>query len=151
MRARVVWIPLLVCVACGPMDDYPGLRLGGTPSELPGNFAFVQDHEVIQLEAWGSLVPRVVNIWGVGSADALYVWGDPDSGWVTRVAERPDAVRVRVGDQSYEVKALTVTDAEEKAQAVAGYQAKYGPDLLGMYGRATTVDDFKLFYRLTPR
>jgi hypothetical protein len=151
MSARAVWIPLLLCVACGPLDEYPGLRLGGTPTAPPGSFLFLQDHEVIQLEAWGRVFPRVVNIWGVGGSDALYVWGDPDSGWVTRVAERPEAVRVRLGDESYEVKASTVTDPSEKARVVAGYQAKYGSSLQEMYGRATTVDDFSLLYRLSSR
>ncbi|HIL80955.1 MAG TPA: DUF2255 family protein [Myxococcales bacterium] len=145
------WIPWVLCLACGPVDEYPGLSLGGTVSERPESFLFLQDHEVIQLEAWGVVFPRVVNIWGVGAPDALYVWGDPDSGWATRVAERPESVRVRLGDKSYEVRASPVTDPAEKARVVASYQAKYGSSLKAMYGRPTTVDDFDLLYRLTPR
>ena len=148
---RIAWIPWVLCLSCGPMADYPGLRLGGTLSERPENFLFVKDHEVIQLEAWGAVLPRVVNIWGVGSVDALYVWGDPDSGWATRVAQRPEAVRVRLGDRSYEVRAEPVSDPVEQAKVVASYQSKYGSSLKAMYGRPTTVDDFDLLYRLTSR
>lgn len=133
------------------MGKTPGLRLGGTEASVPTSFEFLKDHEEIQLEARGAVFPRVVNIWGVGTSDALYVWGDPASGWVTRVAERPDAVRVRVGNEVFELRAATVTNAAEKRGVAAAYQAKYGADLEAMYGRPTTVDDFELFYRLTAR
>ena len=133
------------------MGETPGLRLGGSGAAAPESFAFVQETEVIQLEARGSLLPRVVNIWGVGFGDALYVWGDPDSGWVRRVAERPDNVRVRVGDGVYELSATKVNDASDKKRVVAAYQAKYSDSLNEIFGRPATVDDFELIYRLTPR
>ena len=150
MRTAII-TALLIFVGCGPVAQTPGLRLGGTPALAPANFEFVKDYEEIQLEARGSVFPRVVNIWGIGTSDALYVWGDPDSGWVTRVAQRPDAVRVRIGDQVFKLQAVTVTDSAEKQGVVSAYQAKYSEDLQEMYGRPTTVDDFELFYRLTPR
>ena len=127
------------------------LRLGGNTTAAPANFAFVSETEVIQLEARGMLFPRVVNIWGVSIGDALYVWGDPGSGWVQRVAERPNKVRVRVADKVYELRAATVTDAAEKGRVVAAYQAKYAEALKEIYGRPSTADDFELLYRLTPR
>ena len=133
------------------MGETPGLRLGGSGATAPASFGFVQESEVIQLEAWGLLLPRVVNIWGIGFDDALYVWGDLESGWVRRVAERPDEVRVRVGDNVYELRATRVNDASEKKRVVAAYQAKYAESLDEIFGRPTTVDDFELIYRLTPR
>ena len=150
MRATAL-IPLLLLLGCAPIGRTPGLRLGGTEAPAPTSFEFMEDHEEIQLEARGAVFPRVVNIWGIGTRDTLYVWGDPWAGWVTRVAERPDEVRVRVGDEVFELRAETVTDDAEKRRVVAAYQAKYGEDLRIMYGRPTTVDDFELFYRLTPR
>jgi hypothetical protein len=142
---------LLILVGCAPMGQTPGLRLGGTEAPAPTSFEFVKDHEEIQLEARGAVFPRVVNIWGVGTSKALYVWGDPDSGWVRRVAERPDEVRVRIGDQTFELQAGKVTDNAEKLRVVAGYQAKYGEDLDAIFGRPSTADDFELLYRLSPR
>jgi hypothetical protein len=131
------------------MGETPGLRLGGSAAAAPDGFEFVQDHEIIQLEAMGTVLPRVVNIWGVGLGDSLYVWGDPDSGWVIRVAERPDRVRVRLGDETYSLRAVEVTDAAEKKQVFAAYHAKYADDLDAIYGRPATVEDFELIYRLS--
>ena len=127
------------------------MRLGGSATSTPENFLFVRDAEVIQLGVPGAIFPRVVNIWGVGFSDSMYVWGDPGSGWVERVHARPDQVRVRVGADVYELSAAEVTDAAEKAKVAAAYHDKYGEDLHEMYGRATTVNDFELFFRLSPR
>ena len=150
MRAAAV-TALFILVGCGPMGETPGLRLGGSQAPAPTNFEFVKDYEEIQLEAQGAVLPRVVNIWGVGTNHALYAWGDPSSGWVKRVAERPDAVRVRIGDQAFELRAETVTGPAEKQSVASAYQAKYGEDLEEIFGRPSTVDDFTLLYRLTAR
>jgi hypothetical protein len=150
MRSALVLLAIFV-LACRPMGETPGLRLGGSDAGSPASFAFARDHEEIQLEAWGSVFPRVVNIWCVGFDDALYVWGDPGSGWVKRVAERPDDVRVRIGDSVYELSAAEVDAAAEKKRVVAAYKEKYAEALDEIFGRSATVDDFELLYRLTPR
>lgn len=150
MRTTAILLALVV-IGCGPRGETPGVWLGGTGAAVPQSFVFVQEHEVIQLEARGSIFPRVVNIWGVGFDDAMYVWSDPGSGWSIRVAERPGEVRVRIGENVYELSATKVMDAVEKERVVAAYQAKYTADLEEMYGRPTTGEDFELFYRLEPR
>lgn len=149
--ARFSLVLCLLGLACTPMGETPGMRLGGSATSTPENFLFVRDAEVIQLGVPGAIFPRVVNIWGVGFSDSMYVWGDPGSGWVERVHARPDQVRVRVGADVYELSAAEVTDAAEKAKVAAAYHDKYGEDLHEMYGRATTVNDFELFFRLSPR
>jgi hypothetical protein len=145
--------PLLVVLllsGCLPIDQFPGLRLGGSVAPAPSNFDFVAEHEEITLRAEGAMLPRVVTIWGVGFPDALYVWGDPASGWTRRVAKRPD-VMVRIGDDAFELRAEKVSDRSELERVVAAYAAKYGEDLDAIFGRPATVDDFALVYRLTPR
>ena len=94
-NARWALLLMFLLIGCGPMDETPGLSLGGTPAPTPTDgFAFVQNGpEEILLEAWGTIFPRVVTIWGVGTNEWAYVWGDPDSGWVTRTAQRPDGPR----------------------------------------------------------
>ena len=151
---RTAALSLALCVlglGCGPMGETPGLRLGGSPASVPENFLFVRDAEVIQLAVPGAILPRVVNIWGVGFANSMYVWGDPGSGWVERVHARPDQVRVRVGVDVYALSATEVTDPAERARVADAYNDKYAEQLREMYGRATTVNDFELFFRLSPR
>jgi hypothetical protein len=149
MRITLLLIALLLA-GCQPINQYPGLSLGGTLAPAPSNFEFVAEHEEIRLRAQGDFLPRVVTIWGVGFPDALYVWGDPESGWAQRVAKRPD-VMVRIGDDVFELRAEKVSDRPELERVVATYAAKYGEDLDGIFGRPATVDDFALVYRLTPR
>jgi hypothetical protein len=146
-------VPFLIVTlltACLPMDETPGLRLGGALSPAPSNFEFVSDHPTILLRAQGSILPRVVTIWGVGFPNALYVWGDPTSGWTQRVAQRPD-VMVRIGEDAFELRAEKVSDPAEVERVVAAYAEKYGEDLEAIFGRPATVEDFSLIYRLTPR
>ena len=118
---------------------------------LDGVKRIVNDIEVIQLKAQGRMFPRVVNIWGVGFDDAMYVWSDPGSGWSQRVDQRPDDVRVRVGNNVYALSATKVTDASETERVAAAFQAKYAEAIMELYGEPTTIADFELLYRLTPR
>jgi hypothetical protein len=147
------WLKLLIAIAlvgCGPMDETPGLRLGGAETEPPASFEFVSEHAVIQLAAQGAVLPRVVNIWGVGLGDSIFVWTGPETGWGQRVEKRPD-VRVRVGESAYPLRAARVDDAAERERVYDAFMAKYGEELKEMYGRAPTIGDFELFYRLSPR
>ena len=141
---------LFVVLGCGPMGETPGIRLGGSGVGAPDGFALVQHSEIIQLEAQGLLLPRVVNIWGVGFDDAMYVWSDPGTGWSGRVEERPDEVRVRVGDNVYELSASKVSDADVKQRVAEAFQAKYAKQIDELWGEPVTVDDFDVLYRLTP-
>ena len=151
-RTAVFFLFLALAVlGCAPNGERPGLRLGGSATPAPTNFAFVNDIEVIQLEAKGFVLPRVVNIWGVGVDDALYVWSDPGSGWSQRVDKRPDDVRVRIGDKVYEVHATRVSDASETKRVALAYQKKYAKEMVEIYGEVSGVDDFELLYRLTSR
>jgi hypothetical protein len=141
---------VILLSACLPIHQTPGMRIGGALSPAPNNFEFVSDYDTILLRAKGAVLPRVVTIWGVGFPDALYVWGDPASGWTKRVAKRPDVI-VRVGPDAFELRAEKVEDRTELEGVVAAYALKYGEDLDAVFGRPATVDDFKLVYRLTPR
>jgi hypothetical protein len=141
---------LVVLAGCGPMGETPGLRLGGQDAAAPESFAVVSEHPIIQLEARGAFLPRVVNIWGVGLDAFLYVWTGPETGWGQRVAERPD-VRVRIGDATYELHATRVQDAAEQERVFRAYIAKYGKEIEELFGRPGTLEDFDLLYRLAPR
>ncbi len=155
MRITPLFVVLSLFVAalqsaCLPINQTPGLRLGGSLAPTPTNFEFVSDHDTILLRAQGDILPRVVTIWGVGFPEALYVWGDPASGWTKRVAKRPD-VMVRIGEDAFELRAEKVNDRSELEIVVAAYAAKYGKDLDAVFGRPATVEDFALVYRLTSR
>ena len=84
---------------------------------------------------------------GVAFDGAIYVVGTPDRGWVQRVEARPKEVRVRVGDNAYELNATTVNDRELKQRVFTAFQAKYAAGSSFEY----TVEDFESIFRLAPR
>ena len=145
---------VLVLIGCGPWEQTPGFRLGGVATAAPESFASMRDHPVIQLESQGALLPRVVNLWGVAFDGAIYVVGTPDRGWVQRVEARPKEVRVRVGDNAYELNATTVNDRELKQRVFTAFQAKYGVEAVdastgGNAGGSSfeyTVEDFRVHF-----
>ncbi len=146
----VVTSSALLLAGCLPRNETPGLRLGGSPAPSPTNFEFVVEHDEITLAAQGAILPRVVTIWAVGFPQALYVWGDPASGWTQRVAKHP-LVKVRIGDDAFELRAERVGDRKELESVVAAYSKKYHEHLDAIFDRPATVDDFSLVYRLTAR
>ena len=152
MRIKLLLVvPFFMAVllaACLPIDETPGLRLGGSLSPAPSNFEFVSEYPTILLRAQGSILPRVVTIWGVGFPNALYVWGNPSSGWTQRVAKRPD-VMVRIGDDVFELRAGKVNDRAEVERVVNADAAKLGKDLEAIVGRPATATDFSLVCCLT--
>ena len=151
MHVRLAIVALLFFTACMPRGDTPGLRIGGTAAAVPADFSFSSEHEEILLAARGAVLPRVVTIWCVAQGERLYVWGDPGSGWTRRVANRPEDVRVRIGDSVFELRAAEVTEPAELQWVVSAYAEKYGEDLEEVFGRPATVEDFELVYRLTAR
>lgn len=58
---------------------------------------------------------------------------------------------MRVGDDTYEVRATKVVDASETKRVGDAFQAKYAESIQELCGRPMTVDDFELLYRLTLR
>ncbi len=119
-----------------------GIRaLGGNDART----VFVHHLSCLECHPWGYLTA-----FDLAAGAKPNVWGDPDSGWTNRVAERPGEVRVRIGDSAYELQAEEVTDRPERERVARAYSAKYGEDLDAIFERPATADDFELVYRLTP-
>ena len=142
----------LLLLSCGPCGQTPGIRLGGTERPTPASFEFLDDHPELQLEAQGQLLPRVVNLWGVAFDGAIYVAGTPDRGWVQRVEQRPEEVRVRIGGDTYALRASTVLDRAVQQKVFIRFQEKYGVEAVdASVGGNASVDDFEVIFRLAPR
>jgi hypothetical protein len=150
MRLSAILL-ILAVMGCAPMGETPGIRLGGSAATPPDSFTFIRETEVIQLEARGAILPRVVNIWAVGFDEAIYVWSDPGTGWSQRVEKRPNDVRVRIGSDVYRVRATRVTEASETERVAHAYQEKYSEGMIEIYGEVSPIEDFELLFRLSPR
>ncbi len=136
------------------MERWPGQRLGGTEQPVPADFEFVNQsiHDLIQLKVKGDVLPHVVNLWGVGMGDSIYLWTVPRTGWNQRIEKRPDEVWVRVGDDVYALSTTLVTDAAQRQLVFEAFMAKYGKEIRRLFGGIEpAVENFKIFYRLAPR
>lgn len=121
--AGLLAVAVFAVYALGPIDAFPGMLLGGTPTDAPANWTDVDDHDDIFIETAG-FPPLVVRTWYSGNDDGLYVFGWRDSNWLSRIRATPDA-RVRIGDSTFSVRAVAVdSDATNAAVGVA-YRAKY--------------------------
>ena len=161
-RFALVIAVVIALVGCSPkelsdpaykMERWPGQRLGGTEQPVPADFDFVNQsvNDVIQLKVQGDILPHVVNLWGVGMGDSIYVWTDPASGWSQRIEKRPDAW-VRVGDSVYALSSATVEDAGQRQLVFEAFVAKYGEEMRSVFGELEpTIAHTGVFYRLAPR
>jgi hypothetical protein len=119
---------LLVLTACGdPLLTLPGGALSGAVTTPPADWSNVADVKTIQVEFRPS-DPYSHNIWGVGIDRDLYI-ATSGSGtrWTPFVTADPH-VRARIGESIYELTAVPVTDADERARVAAAYVAKYDVD-----------------------
>lgn len=112
------------CVGCGPLVMVPGGELSGSLKAIPADWSFSDAIETVQLETRPA-DPYSVNVWGVGLGSLFYVAaGDAESRWALHIAEDPN-VRLKLGDDLYELHATHTTDASELDAFLAALKQKY--------------------------
>jgi hypothetical protein len=123
---RVLLIGVLALVAsCGdPIMILPGGALTGTTVTAPADWSSVAGVKTIQVD-FRPKDPYSHNIWGVGIGPDLYIaTGAKGTRWTPFIAEDPN-VRVRVGTDLFDLKAVPVTDEAERARVAEAYIKKY--------------------------
>ena len=115
---------LLLVVGCGPFVLLPGGKLDGAAVPAPNDWSFTDDVTTVQLETRPE-DPYSVNIWAVGMGSGLYLHrGAKRSSWVEHIEVNPN-VRIRIGDELYDLRASRVESQEEFARFSDAYEAKY--------------------------
>ena len=129
LRASLAIVVAACLVGCiDPKEQRPGLQLGGEAvPQVPSDWSFTDAHREIEIQvATPYLIPHSVTIWCAARGDALYIGArNPDTkrwpGWV----ERDPNVRLRIGDEIYDVRLSVIEDADQIAQVRRAYVAKY--------------------------
>jgi hypothetical protein len=124
---RVAFLFLLAFTACGPLVMIPGGELSGREQAVPGSWDFAQDVDTFQLET-NPEDPYSVNVWGIASGVDFFVAGARESGWVERLMA-DSRVRLRIGEDLYDLRGVPVSDADSIARFVAEVKRKYDRDL----------------------
>ncbi len=111
--------------ACGdPIVTLPGGALDGVATPVPADWSNVANVETIQVE-FRPADPYSHNIWAVGLDRDLYIaTGADGTRWTPFIATDP-RVRARVGTALYDLLAVNVDDATERARVAAAYGSKY--------------------------
>jgi hypothetical protein len=132
-------------LGCGPLSWIPGGAIGGTPKPGPPDWSFSDAVETVQLETRPG-DPYSVNVWGVGLGSRFYVAASSrESAWARNIVADP-RVRLRVGEDLFELRAIPTDDPAEIAAFAAGLERKYDYEI----GPELKSGDAMLF-RLEPR
>lgn len=143
-RGILACAALLLTACADPFFLLPGGSLEGRAAPVPESWAALRDIKTIQLETRPA-DPYSVNIWIIGLGADRYVHaGANRAEWVEHLEADPD-VRLRVGEELYELQAVPVTDGAEFARFADAYEDKYG-----RRPRNENVSEAYLF-RLGPR
>src|SRR5262245_49991414 len=145
---RISWlVVILVLAGCEPMGPLPGGKLSGRLSPPPTVWSDADSVEVVQLETRPG-DPYSVNIWGVGIGPDYYIASGKggNAKWVGHIAADPN-VRLQIGPDMYELRAVRVTDAEEIASVDKHYAEKYHQSEAEMQEAAKDA----WLFRLDPR
>jgi hypothetical protein len=116
---------ILLAVGCGPLVMVPGGELSGAVKSAPSDWSFTDSVETVQLETRPD-DPYSVNVWGVAAGDAFYVASGrgESAAWAKHIAADP-RVRLRVGDDLYELVAVRTADEAEMNAFIEAARKKY--------------------------
>jgi hypothetical protein len=120
----LIFVSTLFLVSCEPKGPIPGGQLTGEVKTAPDNWSAYSEVELLQLETRPD-DPYSINIWGVGLGRDYYIasGGGGESNWVDHINNNP-AVRLRIQNNIFELKAIRITDEEELAQEQKRYKEK---------------------------
>ena len=125
MRSGGPVVALLFALGCGPLVMVPGGTLSGTVKPAPSDWSFTDSVETVQLETRPE-DPYSVNVWGVAAGGAFYIASGrgESAAWAKHIAADP-RVRLRVGEDLYELGAVRTTDEAELNAFIDAAKKKY--------------------------
>ena len=129
-------LPLLTLLLLGlggcaePFIVLPGNSLSGEVIDPPPSWEEFSEVQVVQLET-SPEDPYSVNIWlGVIGPDIYVATGADPTNWTEHLGINNN-VRLRIGENIYQLEASPVTDPAERGRVGADYVRKYDLDIDG--------------------
>ncbi len=128
----VIW-GLAYAIGIEPVDRRPGTRLAGEAAALPSDWVFTDSVMEVHLETYPWYgIPFSVTTVLARDGDALFVPSIyegvatfPGTKFWNKVVVNDPSVRLRVGDQLFDMRIAPITDAQEFDRAFAALGRKY--------------------------
>lgn len=122
------YIAVLVGLLCSGCAEYLPISSGalkGVVASIPQQWEGVADDKIVQFETQAGEAYSV-NLWVVEVSGFLHVFaGDNRANWVEDIEQNAN-VRLRAGNEIYELEAQRVSDADVFEQFAQAWEAKYG-------------------------
>jgi hypothetical protein len=133
VACAILALVILSITGLDPNQRRPGLWLKGNPASFPADWSFANNHPTLLVEThpW-YFVPHSVTIFFVTDSGQLYLHADYPPGqtfpsgksWTAGIAHNPK-VRVKIGNQVFDGKAVLVTDPAEFNALFEAFRKKY--------------------------
>jgi hypothetical protein len=124
----------------------PGVRLGGEPAPAPDDFTALDDVGTTLIMKLAGFPPFVVYLNYVGTPEGVITATRPDGGyWAQRVRDRGGDGWLRIGDQTFEMRATEVL-GDERIPMLEAYSAKSGMPMDTAVGGPDPLRDWEVFF-----
>ena len=121
--AVAIIVLLLIAAVVAPIGPLPGFFIGGTQTQPPESWPDTSQLHEIHLRVSDGM-PRVVILWVIEQGGELFVLGDRQSGWVSKLGAG-GPVDLRIDAATYALNAVRLDDGWD--HVVSAYRAKYQP------------------------
>ncbi len=142
----------IILFFAAPVGPLPGVFIGGADTPVPATWPDTSDLHEVQLQVGEGAPSRVVIIWVIQVDGTLHVVGSKSrSGWTSAIAQGGQ-VRLRMGDNTYDLRATPVTDGFEPI--LEAYVAKYEPDypdIVASFPELDEAEESVAVFRLSAR
>jgi hypothetical protein len=155
VASAILALVVLSITGLDPNQRRPGLWLKGNAVSFPTDWTFADKHQTLLVETHPSyLIPHSVTIFFVTDKSNLYLHADYPPGqsfpsgksWTASIARNPK-VRIEIGNEVFDGKAVLVTDAAEFNVLFEAFRRKYPRSPFSDYHRRGDV----YFLRVLPR
>ena len=124
----------------------PGVRIGGELAEPPTDFSALDDVSTNLIMKLAGFPPFVVYVSFVGTPEGVITATRPDGGyWAQRVRDRGGDGWLRIGDETYPMRAEEVT-GDARIPMLEAWSAKTGMPMDMPVGGPDPLRDWEVFF-----
>ena len=149
--ALLAWVSTAPYLSNQGLGRTPGIIIGGTPTEAPGDFTPLNESIRGPMFMKQSGFPPFVNYlsW-VGTPEGVITATRPDGGlWAQRVRDRGGNGWLRIGEATYAMEAVEIF-GDERIAMLEQWSAKSGMPMDTPVGGPEPLRDWEVFF-WTPR